>query len=80
MLLPRERASFVFPNVWISWDEVEMSSLIHVVLYLNLTDAVKNDFTPVHQLHLTSNTSTSLVSVLQQNVFSKQLFATASNT
>ena len=68
MLLPRERASFVFPNVSISQDEVQLSSLIHVVLYLNVTDTVKADFTPVH---LTSNTS--LVSVLQQNVFSNHL-------
>ena len=68
MLLPRERKSFVFPNVSISQDEVQLSSLIHVVLYLNVTDAVKADFTPVH---LTSNTS--FVSVSQQNVFSNHL-------
>ena len=57
MLLPRERVRFVFPNVSISRDEVVLSSLIHVVLYLNVTTATKNAFTPVH---LTSNTSTSL--------------------
>ena len=68
MLLPRERVSFVFPNVSISRDEVD------VVLYLNLTTAVKNAFTPVH---LTSNTTVPLYSVLQQNVFSN--IATASN-
>ena len=58
MLLPRERINFVFPNVSISRDEVELSSLIYAVLYLNLTTAAKNGFTPVH---LTSNISTSIL-------------------
>ena len=66
MLLPRERVRFVFPNVSISRDEVELSSLIHVVLYLNLTTAAKNAFTPVH---LTSNTSTSLFCFTTKCIF-----------
>ena len=65
MLLPRERVSFVFPNVSISRDEVELSSLIHV-LYLNLTTAAKNAFTPVH---LASNTSTSLFCFTTKCIF-----------